>query len=217
MVRTGVAADPGGEGAEVRGVPDIVDPQQGWQGEFAQGMAAIGQVREPCRQRETGATSSCTEGVDQTRLPQLVIGCLPADTVEIGEQHRRLAAGSLHGDPGDLLIGQCRLADPVPPEARRWWVRDDDGDLPIGCGDTRLQIGATGMQLEQLSLPYRVAREETLTGDTGRMQHVIWVVAAKQIGDGGALLRSQLLQPDDIGAGLAQYLDQPQRSGQPGA
>ena len=49
------------------------------------------------------------------------------------------------------------------------------------------------------------------------MQHLIWVVVAKQIGDGGALLRSQLLQPDDIGAGLAQHLDQPQRSGQPGA
>src|SRR5215217_5153013 len=66
MVGTGVTADPGGEGAEVRGVPDIVDPQQGWQGEIPQWMAAIRQVREPCRQRETGAASRRTKGVDQT-------------------------------------------------------------------------------------------------------------------------------------------------------
>jgi hypothetical protein len=96
-------------------------------------------------------------------------------------------------------------------------MRHDDGELPAGSRDDRQQIGAAGMELEQPGLPQREAGEETLPGDTGRMQHVMRVVAAEQIGDGGALLRSQLLQPDDIGAGLAQDLDQPQRSGQPGA
>jgi hypothetical protein len=42
VVRAGVAADPGGEGAEMRGVPDVVDPQQRRQRELAQGMTAIG-------------------------------------------------------------------------------------------------------------------------------------------------------------------------------
>src|SRR5918993_4511528 len=43
VVRTGVAADPRGEGAEVRGVPDVIDSKQGWQAKLAQRMPAIGQ------------------------------------------------------------------------------------------------------------------------------------------------------------------------------
>jgi hypothetical protein len=35
VVRAGVATDPGGEGAEMRGVPDIVDSEQGRQGDLA--------------------------------------------------------------------------------------------------------------------------------------------------------------------------------------
>ena len=78
MVRAGGAADPGGEGAEMRGVPDIVDPQQRRQGKLAQGMPAIGQVGEPRRQREPRPASRRAEGIDQPRLSQLAIGRLPA-------------------------------------------------------------------------------------------------------------------------------------------
>jgi hypothetical protein len=49
------------------------------------------------------------------------------------------------------------------------------------------------------------------------MQHLMRVGTAELIGDSGALLRRQLLQPDDIGGGLAQDLNQPRWSGQPGA
>ena len=85
------------------------------------------------------------------------------------------------------------MADAVPTEARWRRVCHDDGNLPAGCADARLQIGTTGMELEQRRLPHRKAGDEPLAGDAGRVQHVIRVVAAKQIGDGGALLRSQLL------------------------
>jgi hypothetical protein len=67
VVRAGVATDPGGEGAEMRGVPDIVDSEQGRQGELTQWMSEVGQVLESRRQCETVATTSSAEGVDQSR------------------------------------------------------------------------------------------------------------------------------------------------------
>ena len=51
---------------------------------------------------------------------------------------------------------------------------------------TRLQIRVTRMQLEQCGLLYRKAGDETLAGDVRRMQHLMRVVVAKPISDGGA-------------------------------
>ena len=116
----------------MRGVPDVVNPQQGRQRDIPQRMPAIGQVREPAGKVNPCRVRPCRRRRSD-RPAELAIGRLPADAVEIGQQHGRLAARSDGGDAGDLLVGQLRVADPVPPDARRRRMGDEDGVSPSGA------------------------------------------------------------------------------------
>jgi hypothetical protein len=167
MVGARVIADPGIKGAEVRGVPDIIDPEQRWQREIAKPVATIREMGEPGGNGEAGAASSCPKGIDQPRSAQLPVGCLPANAVEIGQEYGRVAAGGHCGDPGDLLVSERGLADAVPTEARRRWMGDDDGKVAARRGVIACRSGRPWMELQQLGLMHGEAGDESLAGDTG--------------------------------------------------